>query len=185
MKRVVVPVLFLALLLVTSGTVLAQGTTNSALRGHVTNEGQGLPGVSVEVKAPTLQGTRTAVTTANGDFSFAALPPGEYTVSFKLSGFETATKSVSLSTAQQSSLDANMRLLGVTAEATVTASVVDTVSTTTQASTTITSQLTKKLPIARTLVSQVDLSSGITRTGPGGNIRTPCMCVAVTSSRRA
>ncbi|MEO6323891.1 MAG: carboxypeptidase regulatory-like domain-containing protein [Thermoanaerobaculia bacterium] len=170
MKRVVVPVLFLALLLVTSGTAVSQGVTNSAMRGHVINEGQGLPGVSVEVKSPTLQGSRNTVTSANGDFSFSALPPGNYTVTFTLAGFETVTKPISLSTAQVSTVDASLKLSGVTAEATVTASVVDTVSTTTQASTTITQDLTRKLPISRSLVSQVDLSSGITRTGPGGNI---------------
>ncbi|HEV8268845.1 MAG TPA: carboxypeptidase-like regulatory domain-containing protein, partial [Thermoanaerobaculia bacterium] len=158
MKRVGIFRLLLVFALVAGNTVLAQGVTNSALRGRVTNEGQGLPGVSVELKATTLQGARVAVTSSNGDYAFAALPPGEYTVTFKLQGFETVTKTVSLVTAQQATLDANVAVAGVTAIAAVTA-VAETVSTTTQASTTLTTELTNKLPITRTLLSAVELSS--------------------------
>ncbi|MEP7133010.1 MAG: hypothetical protein ABI914_07580, partial [Acidobacteriota bacterium] len=48
--------------------VLGQGLTNSALRGRVTAGGQGIPGVSVELTSPNLQGTRTTFTQSNGDY---------------------------------------------------------------------------------------------------------------------
>ncbi len=169
MKRTGVLILVLALALVAGQTAFGQSSMTSALRGQVLNQGAGLPGVAVEVKSPSLQGTRTTYTSANGDFVFAALPPGAYTVTFKLQGFETVTKKVSLSATQAATMEASMAIAGVTAAATVTATA-ETVSTTTQASTTINSELTNKLPISRSIVSQVDLSSGITRTGPAGAI---------------
>ncbi len=169
MVRIVLRALALAVLVTTGATALCQSITTSALRGRVTNDGQGLPGVSVEVASPALQGTRTAFTSTNGDYVFAALPPGGYTVTFKLQGFETLTRQANLSTAQQATVDAVMNVAGVAAAATVVATA-ETVSTTTQASTTITSDVTQKLPVARTIISAVDLSSGISRTGPAGNV---------------
>src|SRR5687768_8064295 len=53
--------------------------TNSTLTGTVIHDGAPLPGVSVTVTSPSLQGSRTAVTGDNGTFFVAALPPGEYT----------------------------------------------------------------------------------------------------------
>ncbi len=169
MVRIGIRILALVVVVATSLTALSQGITNSALRGRVTNEGAGLPGVTVEVSSPILQGTRTAFTSSNGDYVFAALPPGPYKVTFKLQGFETVTKNANLATAQQATVDAAMNLAGVAAAATVVATA-ETVSTTTQSSTTITSDVTQKLPVARTIISAVDLSSGISRTGPSGNV---------------
>ena len=66
---------------------LAQSTT-TALRGKVENENAGLPGVLVTLKSPALQGDRTTSTSASGDYSFAGVPPGDYTVAFSLQGFQ-------------------------------------------------------------------------------------------------
>ena len=68
-----------AVLLLIGGAAFGQGTTGS-LVGTVTTEGAGLPGVTVTITSPALQGTRTAVTGDNGGYSFPALPPGDYTV---------------------------------------------------------------------------------------------------------
>ena len=40
-------------------------------------------------RVPALQGTRTATTSANGDYIFPFLPPGDYTVTYELAGFKT------------------------------------------------------------------------------------------------
>ena len=88
---------FTALLVATvlfAGIAFAQGNPTATLTGRVINEGQGLPGVSVNVKSPALQGTRTAVTSVNGDFVLPLLPPGDYTVSFTMPGFQTVTGQV-------------------------------------------------------------------------------------------
>ena len=153
-------VLGVAVLLASRGTVFAQGLTNSALRGRATSEGQGLPGVLVELTSPALQGTRTAFTKANGDYVFVGMPPGDYTVNFKLQGMQTVTKTAALTAAHEVTLDVSMVVAGVTAAATVTAKT-ETVSTSLQGSTTVTTELTNKLPVARTILSAVAASSGV------------------------
>ena len=73
-----------------AGAAWAQGSQTGTLTGRVESaDGQPLPGVTVAVSAPSLQGERTAVTTENGDYIFKGLPAGRYKVSFTLSGFST------------------------------------------------------------------------------------------------
>ena len=67
--------------------------TTGAIEGRVTeSSGAALPGVSVEAKSPSLQGTRTASTGDAGDYRFPSLPPGTYTVTASLSGFSSVQK---------------------------------------------------------------------------------------------
>ena len=65
-------------------TLVGQSLTTTAVSGRVDNENAGLPGVTVTLASPSLQGTRTAVTSANGDYTFVGIPPGNYTVTFAL-----------------------------------------------------------------------------------------------------
>lgn len=80
---------FLALL----PLILATGTyaqTTGSIEGTVTDEqGNALPGVTVEAASPSLQGTRVAVSDTSGKFRLVLLPPGTYTVKSSLSGFTT------------------------------------------------------------------------------------------------
>jgi hypothetical protein len=170
MKRTGVAFLVLVatFLLASGGVILAQGLTNAALSGRVKAEGQGIPGVTVELTSPALQGVRTTTTREGGDYVFVGMPPGDYTVTFKLQGMQTVTKTVALKAAQQVTLDASMVVAGVTASATVTAKT-ETVSTSTQGSTTVTSELANKLPIARTIVSEVAASAGVAQVTGLGN----------------
>lgn len=170
MRRTCVAFLVLgaAVFLASGGMVFAQGLTNAALRGRVTAEGQGLPGVLVELTSPALQGTRTTYTKGNGDYVFVGMPPGDYTVNFKLQGLETVTKKAALSAGRQVTFDASMVVTGATAVATVTAKT-ETVSTSLQGSTTVTTELTNKLPVARTILSAVAASSGVAQVTGLGN----------------
>src|SRR5262245_8983375 len=61
----------------------------ATLAGEVTDPtGAVLPGVSVEAASPALTGkVRTAVTDGSGRYRLESLPPGNYTVTFSLSGF--------------------------------------------------------------------------------------------------
>lgn len=68
----------LALPLLVANIVAAQGLPTGTLAGRVAeSEGLALPGVTVTVKSPALQGTRTAVTNVNGDYVVPNLPPGD------------------------------------------------------------------------------------------------------------
>src|SRR5436190_8570816 len=68
----------------------AQVVTSStgAINGVVTDTSRAvLPGVTVTAQSPQMMGTRETVSDEQGRYQFAAIPPGEYTVSFELIGF--------------------------------------------------------------------------------------------------
>jgi hypothetical protein len=89
----------LALLLVGGFAVsgFAQGVQTGTIRGLVQDQ-QGLPvpGVTVTATSPALQGPRTAVTDASGVYSLVALPPGDYELSFALTGFGNVQQKTSV-----------------------------------------------------------------------------------------
>src|ERR1051325_7969050 len=111
--------ILLALLLIT--TALFGQATNSTLVGTVTNDGKPLPGVTVTVSSPALLGTRDTVTVANGDYFFAGLPPGNYSVTFELEGMQTVTHKAALKLAETSRVDADLKVSKVAESITVTA----------------------------------------------------------------
>src|ERR1700682_6408208 len=73
-------VILYCLVLLASAAAIAQ--TTASLTGTSTSQGKGLPGVTVTISSPNLQGTRSTVTGENGGYQFSALPPGEYRVQF-------------------------------------------------------------------------------------------------------
>jgi uncharacterized protein (DUF2141 family) len=77
-----------ALLCLAASAALAQSTTGT-LTGRVTYEEAPLPGVTVTLDSPALQGQSTAIANTSGGFVFRGLPPGSYTVTFVLEGFTT------------------------------------------------------------------------------------------------
>ncbi|HKB13870.1 MAG TPA: carboxypeptidase-like regulatory domain-containing protein, partial [Vicinamibacterales bacterium] len=65
-------------------------TTTGAINGKITDTSNAvMPGVTVTISSPSMQGTRTDTTGADGVYRFSAIPPGEYTVRYELAGFET------------------------------------------------------------------------------------------------
>lgn len=62
--------------------------------GTVTDQSQGaLPGVTVVVSSPVLVQPRRTVTSVTGAYRVDELPPGRFTVTFSLAGFQTAAGS--------------------------------------------------------------------------------------------
>lgn len=161
----------LLLLIWVAGTyALAQGTT-SELTGTVTSEGKPLPGVTVTVASPALQGTRTSVTGANGGYNFSTLPPGDYTVTFELEGLAPVKQDVRLVLAQTARSDAQMGVSGVKEALTVSAeSGMASVLESTQVGTNFTSKEIAKLPVARTIRDTVLLAPGVSATGVNNQI---------------
>jgi hypothetical protein len=147
---------------------LAQIPT-ATLRGQVSNENKGLPGVTVSVSSANLQGTRTTVTTSAGDYLLPLLPPGDYTVKFELQGFQPQERTVTLAGSQTTPLDLNMSVEKVSEEIVVTGTA-ETISVTPQAQTTYEKQLVEELPIARDIVNTVLLAPGVSSTGPSQGI---------------
>jgi len=147
---------------------LAQNPTGT-VTGKVIYNGEPLPGVTVQLSSPALQGTKTAISTGNGDYLFRHLPPGTYTVSFTLDGFKEQTSEVKVSAVQTRTLDAEMYEESFAEEIVVTGSY-ETISDSVQAQTTYEQSMVEKLAIDRTLEAAVTLSPGVNTTGPSNNI---------------
>ncbi|HTL43315.1 MAG TPA: carboxypeptidase regulatory-like domain-containing protein [Vicinamibacterales bacterium] len=152
--------LFLLLLSLLALPALAQQT--GSITGKVTDTSGGvLPGVTVEARSPVLPGPRVATTAADGAFQLAALPPGNYTVTFTLSGMQTVTKQVRVQLSEITNLDASMGIGGVTETVTVTgeASLVDKKSAT--IATGIPNEQISKLPVGQQYRDLIKLIPGV------------------------
>ena len=153
--------------LVSAASAWGQGLPTGTISGRVTNDNLPLPGVSVTAKAPTLQGSRSVVTSAVGDYAIVNVPPGDYTVTFKISGFQEQTLKQGVGASQTVLLNVVMSISGVTAQ-TVVGARSEQISGTAQASTTYTSEILAKLPTARNIASAVNLTPGVNANGPNG-----------------
>jgi hypothetical protein len=81
--------IFAALLILSSGLVIAQEQTG-ILVGTVTDtDGAYLPGVTVEARSSAQPGVATAITDEVGRFRLIGLTPGAYQITFRLPGFQT------------------------------------------------------------------------------------------------
>jgi hypothetical protein len=98
-------------MLVMPALALAQG----AIAGQVKDaSGAVLPGVTVEAASPVLiEKTRSAVTDGTGQFRIQDLRPGEYTVSFSLTGFSTVKREASADRDVHRDVNADMKVGGV------------------------------------------------------------------------
>jgi hypothetical protein len=160
----------LAVLTLASLSVLAQSTVTGALTGTVTTDGIPLPGTTVTITSPNLQGSRTAISDGNGNYNFAALPPGEYTVRFELEGLQPVTRVTRVTLAGMSRADADMRVSAITESITVTASA-PAVMETTEVQTNYQKEDIDNLPIPRNVNAIALLAPGVTSNGPRGALQ--------------
>jgi carboxypeptidase family protein/TonB-dependent receptor-like protein len=161
MRSLRCPLLMLALLSGFSGSLWAQ--TTGRLIGQIKDESGGpLPGATVEVRSPALQGTRSAVSGPDGVYRLTLLPPGRYEVSVSLQSFATETrKDVTVSLDKDTALDATLRLQSVQAEITVVGEVPAVDTTTTDLGTNLTTQAIQTLPTGRNYSSVVQVTPGV------------------------
>ena len=141
--------ILVALALLAAVPAFAQQT--GTITGTATDEQAAvLPGVTVTVDSPALITPRSTTTGAGGSYSHPALPPGDYTVTFALSGFQTVVQEgVRVSVARTLEVNASMGISGVEETVTVTgdAPVVDVRSATVQ--TNIERELLEAVPTGR------------------------------------
>src|ERR1700682_5406949 len=147
-------------MLLMSGSIFAQSAESGSITGRVTQAGTALPGVTVEVRSPNLQGVRTAVTDAQGNFRFTLLPPGVYSLTATLSGFNSIkqqniqvglNRTVSLDVAMSAAVSETIVVRGAPP-------VVDVTSAASGAN--ITAQTLQTLPIARNFTGAVQIAPG-------------------------
>ena len=131
--------------------------------------GAALPGVTVEAASPVLiEKVRTAVTDDRGLFRIVSLPPGTYSVTFALPGFNQFKRDgVELSGSFVAQIDAEMTVGGVAETITVTGAspIVDVQSIRRQ--TTITNEVLTAIPTARSWAATALLIPGIVTIGGG------------------
>ena len=161
----------LAIVSALAASAAAQGNPTGTISGHVIDAGNlPVPGATVTVSSPVLQGTRTAVTSANGDYIVPFLPAGDYDVTFELQGFQTVKRTnVSVKMAETLSLDVTLPVAAIAESITVTGQAAEIVPTATIASDFKKENL-ERLPVGRTLNDAVLLAPAVAGTGPSGNI---------------
>ncbi len=141
-------------------TWAAFAQTTATLSGTVTTDGTPLPGATVTITSPNMQGSRTTTTGDAGGYSFNGLPPGVYAVKIELSGMTTVTKSVSIGVGQAGRADADLKVSAVAEAITVTATA-PTVLETPSVSSNVTSELLDELPTGRTVLAAALLAPGV------------------------
>jgi hypothetical protein len=163
--RVRALILSLAVALLWALPAFTQGNPTGKLSGRVTSGSEPLPGVTVTATSPSLQGTRSTVTSANGDYLFPSLPAGEYAVTFEAQGLQTVKQELRLGAAQANTLDAEMAGAAISEEIQVTGTL-ENISQSVQTATTLTKQLVDQLPTGRSVSEIVSLSPGVQPNGP-------------------
>jgi len=82
---VIMPFLLLILIIGLSYGQIITGKIGGTVKD---DQGEPLPGVTVEASSPSLMGIQTSITSDKGTFRFANLRPGKYKVVFILDGFQ-------------------------------------------------------------------------------------------------
>jgi hypothetical protein len=155
-------------LLVLPAAAFAQASITGVVRD---SSGAVLPGVTVEATSFALiEKARSVVTDGSGQYRIVTLPPGNYTITFTLSGFSTVRREgVELTGTFTATVDTDMRVGSVEETVTVTgeAPVVDVQSATQQR--VIDSEVADAIPSGRMPSSFVVLIPGISVTQGAGN----------------
>ncbi len=158
--------LVVLLTLAFGGTAYGQGVQTGVLTGTVVDaDGLVLPGVTVTVTSPALQGARTSVSDTNGVFVVRGLPPGDYTLQFELGGMRTVEATQRVDLGLTARVDAKMQLATVTEQVTVTAEL-PTLVTTTTGGANYRMENIDRLATGRSLQGVAELAPGLTDNTP-------------------
>ena len=117
MKKIILSLFSIVLI---SGLLCAQAPTGK-IYGTVSDEdGNPLPGVSVEATSPKFIGKATTVTDADGIYRLFALQPGTYRISFTLQGFKPLVRDgIVVQLEMTVKLDASLQMGALEEEVTV------------------------------------------------------------------
>jgi hypothetical protein len=96
MRRCFFGLLITALAVSAAAPAYAQGggaSSTGTIQGRVTDaQGAVLPGVTVTATSPSALGVQTTVSSETGNYRFPAIPPGTYSVTYELPGFNTVKR---------------------------------------------------------------------------------------------
>jgi hypothetical protein len=159
-----------ALALLVPAAVHAQAVTGASISGTVKDSsGAVLPAVTVEASSPSLiEKVRVAVTDSTGQYKIENLRPGNYTVTFTLSGFRAQKREgVVLEGSFIATVNADLALGNVSETVTVSGEtpVVDVQSTQTER--VFSQEIIDAIPAGRSHINEIVLIPGIQSAQPG------------------
>ncbi|MCX6578295.1 MAG: carboxypeptidase regulatory-like domain-containing protein, partial [Candidatus Aminicenantes bacterium] len=158
-------ILLMTAILFFAGLAFAQTTQTGNVVGRVLSpEGEGLPGVSVTITSPAMIiPSLSTVTGERGGFRFMALAPGDYQVTFELSGMKTVIrKGLKVEVARTTSIDITMEMKSLEENITVIGQspTIDKQRTTRPAN--LDKMFLQSIPAQRQLGTYVNMAPGVT-----------------------
>src|SRR5581483_9290747 len=113
--------LLLGLVVTLAATAAFAQQTGSISGTVLASDGSALPGVTVEARSNLLPQPRVTNTDTTGRYSLPQLIPGNYTVTFSLSGMQTVTRNATVLLSQNTPIDVKLGVQTVSENITVTA----------------------------------------------------------------
>ncbi len=176
MRRWYVGALIAAMALAVSAPAFAQGggaSSTGTIQGRVADaQSAVLPGVTVTATSPAMLGAQTTVTSETGNYRFPAVPPGTYTVTYELTGFNTVKREgiqIALGFTATVNVDLQLATLQETVTVTGESPVIDT--TATRVVQTFKLEQLQSIPNARDMWSLLAVTPAVqmSRIDVGGN----------------
>jgi hypothetical protein len=165
-RHALVLALAIAIGSLTSTFAAGQGLQTGILSGVVKDpDGLPLPGATITVTSPVLQGSRDAVTDAIGAYIIRGLPPGRYEVLVQFAGTTDVKQTVEVPLGGVAQLESTMSLAGVTETVNVIASSTPQLATT-QTSRNFTQEVLNTIPVGRRPFEIAELAPGVTDNTP-------------------
>ncbi len=148
----------------------AQTNPTGTISGRIADQqGLAVPGASVTVQSPALQGARTATTSANGDYILPFLPVADdYVVTVEMSGFKAMKQSARVTMGQTTTVNVTLAVSAVTETVEVIAGMPADFGQKAQVATNFKQELIERLPLGRTFEAAALLTPGVQSTGPQG-----------------
>ena len=164
-------VALLAAVLLAAVPLRAQTNPTGTISGKVVDQdGLAVPGASVTVQSPALQRSRSATTSANGDYIIPFLPSGDYEVTTQLPGFKTVKQTSRVSPSASVTVSPRLVVSTVSETVTVVGHTTEEFSQKAEVATNFKADLIEKLPTQRTFVAAALLTPGVQNTGPNGGL---------------
>ena len=96
MKRCLGSLLVAIVSIAIAGPAYAQGggaSSTGTIQGRVVDaQGAVLPGATITATSPAMLGAQTTVSSETGNYRFPAVPPGTYTLTYELTGFNAVRR---------------------------------------------------------------------------------------------
>jgi len=157
----------LGLVLTCAAAAAGQGVQTGEISGTVnSSDGLTLPGATITVAGPALQGVRTVVADTNGTYVIRALPPGTYNITFEMSGLSSKTEHAVVELARQTVVNATLAVAGVQENVNVTAEVSTAGLTSPTVGANFGTREINQLPTGRTPALIAELAPGLTANTP-------------------